>query len=289
MGFAAGDGGGGVTFRPIARPRARRRRHHSSRVARRSCSGSRSRTWWSTTTISARSTAPDTRTSLRIAEHFNWSKFAPLIVAPVEGGKFAIIDGQHRATAAALRGVEMVPGQVVIADAAEQAAAFKAINGQVTRIHKLALQHAAISAGDPAAIEIRDVAAAAGVTDPALPGRDRWPQARRNAGARHADRVQPHLRRETLITALSCVTETENNKPGYLSAGIIKALCAVLAAHAKWREGGGALLSAFDEIDLDAEFDEAKCTRRVKGVATWEILSDRITNALTEHFQSEAA
>lgn len=31
----------------------------------------------------------------RIAEGFCWSKFAPVIVAPVAGGKFAIIDGQH--------------------------------------------------------------------------------------------------------------------------------------------------------------------------------------------------
>ena len=35
-----------------------------------------------------------------IAEHFDWSKFAPVIVAPVEGGLYAIVDGQHRTTAA---------------------------------------------------------------------------------------------------------------------------------------------------------------------------------------------
>src|SRR6266550_4097499 len=36
----------------------------------------------------------------QIAENFDWSKFAPVIVAPVEGGHFAIVDGQHRTTAA---------------------------------------------------------------------------------------------------------------------------------------------------------------------------------------------
>src|ERR1700722_8255050 len=46
-----------------------------------------------------------------IAENFDWSKFAPVIVAPVEGGKFAVVDGQHRTTAAMLRGVESVPCQ----------------------------------------------------------------------------------------------------------------------------------------------------------------------------------
>jgi hypothetical protein len=45
----------------------------------------------------------------RIAEYFEWAKFSPVIVAPVEGGMFSIIDGQHRATAAMLRGIEKVP------------------------------------------------------------------------------------------------------------------------------------------------------------------------------------
>jgi hypothetical protein len=45
----------------------------------------------------------------RIAEYFEWAKFSPVIVAPVKGGMFSIIDGQHRATAAMLRGIEKVP------------------------------------------------------------------------------------------------------------------------------------------------------------------------------------
>jgi hypothetical protein len=35
---------------------------------------------------------------MQIAEHFDWSKFAPVIVAPVEGGRYAIVDGRHRDT-----------------------------------------------------------------------------------------------------------------------------------------------------------------------------------------------
>ena len=32
-----------------------------------------------------------------IAEHFDWAKFSPLMVSSRDDGKFAIIDGQHRA------------------------------------------------------------------------------------------------------------------------------------------------------------------------------------------------
>jgi hypothetical protein len=70
----------------------------------------------------------------QIARSFSWSCFAPVVVSPVEGGKFAVIDGQHRTTAAALAGFETVPCQVVIAAQQEQAAAFKAINGITTAI-----------------------------------------------------------------------------------------------------------------------------------------------------------
>ena len=54
---------------------------------------------------------------IQIAEHFDWSKFAPVIVAPIEGGRFAIVDGQHRTTAAMLRDIKEVPCQVVQAGA----------------------------------------------------------------------------------------------------------------------------------------------------------------------------
>jgi hypothetical protein len=175
----------------------------------------------------------------KIAAEFRWSKFAPVVVAPVAGGKFALIDGQHRTTAAALLGIDSVPAQVIIADTSEQATAFKAINGQVTRMHALALHHAAKTAGDPAALELDDVAQAAGVEILRYP--------------RTIDRLEPGqtlamgairegLRaygRETVITALTCITETVNNRPGLLAAQIIRALCAVLGSNAGWRDGGG--------------------------------------------------
>src|ERR1700722_18241431 len=93
----------------------------------------------------------------RIAREFSWSFFAPVVVAPVEGGKFAIIDGQHRTTAAAPVGFESVPCQVVIAAREEQAAAFKAINGIITPISRMALHAAALLAQEPWAVHLADV------------------------------------------------------------------------------------------------------------------------------------
>ena len=65
----------------------------------------------------------------RIARSFLWSCFAPVVVARVENGKYAIIDGQRRTTAAALVGFDTVPCQIVVATQQEQAVACKALNG----------------------------------------------------------------------------------------------------------------------------------------------------------------
>jgi hypothetical protein len=56
----------------------------------------------------------------------------------------------------------------------------------------------------------------------------------------------------TLITALRCVTQTSNNKPGAVSARMIKALCAVLHGKPEWLNQGSTLLEVVDSIDLVA-------------------------------------
>ncbi|MBG6205404.1 hypothetical protein IWQ49_000048 [Labrenzia sp. EL_126] len=98
----------------------------------------------------------------RIAKDFSWSKFSPVFVSPVEGGKFAIIDGQHRTHAAAACGFEQVPCQIVQMTHAEQAAAFAAVNGNVTQVTVFQVFKAALAAGEEWATHARDIAEKAG-------------------------------------------------------------------------------------------------------------------------------
>lgn len=100
---------------------------------------------------------------IRIASTFNWAMFAPVIVSGVGSNQYAIVDGQHRVTAAALLGIDNVPCCIIEAKRGEQAAAFKAINGNVTRMHTTSMLHASIAAGESDALRLKAVADRAGV------------------------------------------------------------------------------------------------------------------------------
>ncbi len=204
---------------------------------------------------------------VEIATNFNWCKFAPVIVSPVEGGFFAIIDGQHRTTAAFIRQIKMVPCQSIVADRAQQAEAFAAINTKVTRLYPVNIFHAELESGDPLAKQVAEVAARAGIKIPRnkmskrdMPGN----------GLNAVNALKSVVRTfgdETAITALQCITETGDGNPHMLKSILIRALAEVLSQRPFWRERGGDLLKAFDEIDFQAQIDQAAIDART-GVDT---------------------
>lgn len=100
----------------------------------------------------------------QIAGDFRWTHFAPVIAAPMPGGKLAIIDGQHRTHAAAICGFDSVPAMIVPMSGPEQASAFAGINGKVTRISLFHVYKAALAAGEGWALSSRACVAAADCT-----------------------------------------------------------------------------------------------------------------------------
>ena len=100
----------------------------------------------------------------RIASEFRWSRFSPVLIAPVEGGKYAIIDGQHRAHAAALCRFEKIPAMVALVAPEEQALAFIEINTRQIRVGTHAVYRAALTAGEEWAVACHDAVKAAGCT-----------------------------------------------------------------------------------------------------------------------------
>lgn len=223
----------------------------------------------------------------RIAERFRWSCFAPVVVAPIEGGRYAIVDGQHRTTAAALAGFDSVPCQVIVADQAEQALAFKAINGNVTKVSRMAMHAAAVAAGDPEAVLLQQACEIAEVRllrypvmrELQKPGETMSVQAIASCFAKYG--------RDTLITALQCVTATSNNVPGALSTSVIRALCRVMDAHRDWRDSGERLFAAFDEIDIASlEDDAARIAITRRGADRTTVLVELVERELSSRLSS---
>jgi len=106
----------------------------------------------------------------KIALNFSWSRFQVLTVTPKpsEGWTvpgWLIIDGQHRAAAALLRGdIAELPCIVLdLPDRAAQAQAFVALNRDRVAISRTQMFHAALAAGDPDAGKLAAVCEAAGV------------------------------------------------------------------------------------------------------------------------------
>ncbi|CAM3093066.1 ParB N-terminal domain-containing protein [Paracoccus nototheniae] len=98
----------------------------------------------------------------RMAAEFRWSRFSPVVVAEADGGRYALIDGQHRAHAAALCGLDRIPAMVTIVPEREQAAAFIDINTRQIAVRSQNVYRAALEAGEEWALRCRRAVEAAG-------------------------------------------------------------------------------------------------------------------------------
>lgn len=216
-----------------------------------------------------------------IAEHFDWSKFAPAMVAPIEGGLYAIVDGQHRITAAALRGIEKVPCQIVQADRSKQAQAYAAVNGAITKTTPQQLFHAQVAAQNPEALEIAEVCAIGGVEiirRNSLSSKMKVGQTQAVGAIRHCLK---RYGRNTLITALQCITQTSDGNPGFVRSTIIEALCSVLDSSPEWREAGDLLLRAMDDFEFADAWEETIAGRNfVLSPAVTSLFAEKVTRHL---------
>lgn len=98
----------------------------------------------------------------KIAADFRWSRFSPALVAPIPGGLFSVLDGQHRIHAAAICGFTSVPAMIVLVPPAEQASAFIHVNASAIRVSPHQVYRAALGAGEEWALQSKAAVEAAG-------------------------------------------------------------------------------------------------------------------------------
>jgi len=174
----------------------------------------------------------------RIAENFDWRKFAPIVVAKSEtrADRYLVIDGQHRCLGAAAHGgIEMLPCWVVAAaQVKEQAGVFIGVNRDRSIVQPLSLYRAALAAGDAEALAIDECCRAAGVTVVyALTmkgGKTELPPRATQAVSTLKQQMQRHGA-PIVTAALSVLAEAYPAKPNQLRGSMISAVAEVLVKH----------------------------------------------------------
>jgi hypothetical protein len=193
----------------------------------------------------------------RIATGFRWSRFSPVFVAPVEGGLYAIIDGQHRVHGAKMAGIESVPCQVVHMTRQEQAAAFAAVNGEVTKVTAWQVFKAALTAGEGWAVEAASAASEAGCE--LMTGNvSSWTkQPKQIYAVTGFRRVLAAYKRANVIAALGAIAKAEGfrDSPESWDGGILLPVLAACAQRPKAVARGVAFVEFLELWPLWEEID----------------------------------
>jgi hypothetical protein len=98
----------------------------------------------------------------RMANDWDWSKYQPILVASTPDGSLAVVDGQHRAHAGTLVGLDRLPAMIVPMTPEQQAAAFTAVNTARLRLDQASVFKARIASGDRDALAAHKVCEDAG-------------------------------------------------------------------------------------------------------------------------------
>lgn len=232
----------------------------------------------------------------RIAAQFKWSRFSPVFVAPIEGGRFAIIDGQHRTHAAAICGFAEVPCQVVQMNHEEQAASFAAVNGLVTKVTQWQIYKAALAAGVSWAKECNDAVTAAGAR--LMTGNST--AADKKAGDVYAlGLIRSHVaagRAGVVTAALSALRRAECGEiPEYWTGSILKIWLQAVADRPALIRDGADLAGFLDDFDLCSAYDNAEEAAKKKrrlgfaAVTRYDLAVSMIVEALDGRFAAVAA
>lgn len=224
----------------------------------------------------------------RIAAAFDWAMFSPVIVAPAGGGKFAIVDGQHRTTAAKLCGIDRVPCVVIDVGKAIQAQAFKAINGNVTRMHTIHLHHASVAAGDEKALRIADVCRKAGVTIVRNPTQSTLLKVGETVVVTSIGRAIERFGEAATVFGLKAIVATGGGNPGLLSQTIIWGVIEVLHDHPEWCKDVSRLHAALDNIELEEMWRRAtSAAARLRGSSSTDQFEGLLVEALEKSFSTK--
>lgn len=221
----------------------------------------------------------------RILERFDWRKFQPIVVTKADGGRYAIIDGQHRATAALMHPeIDLVPCMIVAATVREAAECFSAINGSVTAVTAIHLFRARVAAGEKTAIAVQSACAAAGVR---ILGYQLQRSKHKPGDTLAVGAVEAGFKtcgRSVLEAALRALRETRDGRASLVVAPLVSALCAVLSRNPVWLAAGERLGDVVKTSNFEGLLDTAASTARKEQVPRSVVIESAIERAFGKAF-----
>lgn len=212
----------------------------------------------------------------RICEQFDWAKFLPVIVTE-DGDKFAIVDGQHRTIAAASIGVTDVPCYVLSCSAAEAAAAFAAINGNVTQMQPIDLWFAELAAQAPKAVALQRVLDAAGVT---VTRKKEGYQPGETRSVNVLLRALEFYGASVLTTLLQCIVETGDGNPGMITGAVVNGVGRAIRTKPDLLANPSKLFEVFDGISISTMVYEAGIENARTGNPVQFIITRQVNNEI---------
>jgi hypothetical protein len=215
----------------------------------------------------------------RICAKFDWAKFLPVIVAR-NGNAYCIVDGQHRTTAAATLGITAVPCYVLSCSPAEAAAAFAAINGNVTPVQPLDLWFAELAAKEPSAVALQRVLDAAGVK---VTRKKEGLAANETRSINVLRRALDFYGSTILTTILQCIVETGNGNPGMIFGAMINGIGRAIRTKPDLLAQPSKLFEIFDGLALSSILYDAKIENARTGNPIQFILTRAINAEISEH------
>jgi hypothetical protein len=160
-------------------------------------------------------------------ENFNWAHCGALIVSRMPAkNQYAVVDGQHRLlTALARNDIPELPCVVISEqDFQRQARSFVVINSNRVTLNSLAKFHAAVAAGDPDAVAVKDIVTECGLDIPRspVPKGDTDPKQLQCVGSLVS--LLGSYSRKQIVWALTIIPEAYGDTKGQMRASLIKAL-----------------------------------------------------------------
>lgn len=163
-----------------------------------------------------------------IQKHFSWSYFAPLIVCFVpEKKKYAVIDGQHRLMAASMiDGIDELPCMIIAGghELKQQAESFVVINTKRVMMNSLAKFHAAASAGDTQANDVKQLLKECNIEIPRNPVLANQTGPRQTQALGTIKRMLCKYSKNQIKWALTIIPEAYGDEKGQMRGMLINAL-----------------------------------------------------------------